>query len=300
METQMLNQDGVVIDEICEDNVRLQIQRHGAEMVSLAVRDGDGWRGFLHRDGLFLAPDTGWANHATVMGYFLHRLWQERSTYNGHAIHGGNHGFLRHFDFPAPEILPDGLKYSVAGDAIPPEAYPFRVGCDISYRIVRGQVLVGFAFHNEEDFACCVSFGLHPGFAVSDVNKARLVFPQGTYTRLLAPGNFLNGESEVLHFEGGDMPYPIADLPGSFLLDLSQVPNKVFRLQDEGLGRVIRFDFSEVPYLTIWSDAADFLCVEPCWGMPDQNPPLPFEKKLGIQHVPARSTLRRKFGLTCT
>ncbi len=40
-----------------------------------------------------------------------------------------------------------------------------------------------------------------------------------------------------------------------------------------------------------------FFCVEPCWGLPDSNPPVPFEQKVGIQVVPAGQTLTRGFVL---
>ena len=40
-------------------------------------------------------PAKGWANHATVMGYFLHRIKDERTLYRGQEIRGGTHSFLR-------------------------------------------------------------------------------------------------------------------------------------------------------------------------------------------------------------
>ena len=64
--------------------------RLGAELVSLARRNDRGeWIGFLHRDGDLTKPESGWANHATVMGYFLHRLKDGHSLYRGQPIEGG-------------------------------------------------------------------------------------------------------------------------------------------------------------------------------------------------------------------
>jgi len=91
-----------------------------------------------------------------------------------------------------------------------------------------------------------VSFGLHPGFAVSSVEQARIILPKGKYRRYLAPDNFLNGEA---------------------------------------------------PYFTIWSDLNPFICVEPCWGLPDHQDQRPFEKKLGIQAIPPKDTLTRRFSM---
>jgi len=293
MEFSTTQQNGITLDGISSGGLSLLISRKGAEMVSL-VRDG---AGFLHRDGQTVPPAAGWANHATVMGYFLHRLWQEQSVYRGKILRGGNHGFLRHFDFEEPLKLADGLLYRVPSDQVPPDAYPLRVGFELAYRIADGAVRVEFSFENQEPvLEAHVSFGLHPGFAVSSIRDTRILMPPGRYVRHFAPGNFLDGRTEALVFAGGDFPYPKSELPGSFILGIEGVPSRIFRL--ENAGRSVTLDFSEVPYVTFWSDSDDFVCIEPCWGLPDSNPPLPFEKKAGIQTIPPLGRLLRGFSIT--
>ena len=76
--------------------MRLIVSRLGAELISVARRDAGGeWIGFLNRDNEIGAPAKGWANHATVMGYYLHRIKNERTLYRGQEIRGGTHSFLR-------------------------------------------------------------------------------------------------------------------------------------------------------------------------------------------------------------
>ncbi len=286
-------ENDITLDGMSSGGISLLISRKGAEMVSLA-RNGTG---LLHRDGLTAPPPDGWANHATVMGYFLHRLWHEQSLYRGKILRGGNHGFLRHFDFEEPGRLPDGLVYRVPAARVPPDAYPLRVGFELAYRIMDDSVRVEFAFENEEpELEAHVSFGLHPGFAVSSLRDTRIILPPGRYVRHFAPGNFLDGRTEAFDFAGGDFPYPKSDLPGSFVLGIEGVPEREFRL--ENAGSQLALDFSEVPYVTFWSDSDHFVCIEPCWGLPDSNPPTPFEKKAGIQTIPPLGRLRRGFSIT--
>lgn len=275
------------------------VNRTGAEMVSLARQTRDGqWRGFLYRDGQTAPPATGWANHATVMGYFLHRLWNEQSVYCGRVIRGGNHGFLRHFDFDAPEVRGDAIVYRVPADRIPAEAYPLRVSLELSYALSAGGLRVEFAFTNEEpECDAHVSFGLHPGFAVSSTETCRLLLPAGNYIRHFAPGNFLDGKTEKIPFAGGNMPFDREKLADSYLLGLEELPSRTFILEDDGLRHRVVLDFSEVPFLTLWSEMKSFLCIEPCWGLPDSNPPVPFAQKAGIQIIPPGETLRRGFGI---
>lgn len=295
---EVIETDGQILDVLSAQGCRLVISRLGAEMISLRQKSPAGReRGFFYRDGEVRPPASGWANHATVMGYFLHRLWQECSVYRGREIRGGNHGFLRHFAFPAPEVGDAWLRYEVDPAAIPDGAYPLRVRLHLTYAIqADGKISVEFLFHNEEpELSAHVSFGLHPGWAVSSLAAARLWMPPGTYVRQMAPGNFLDGSTETIVHAGGDMPFAREDLPGSFLLDLAGVPSRIFRLHDTAEQAGVELDLSECPYLTLWSDGGNFFCVEPCWGLPDANPPTAFEDKKGIQEIPAGGELKRGF-----
>ena len=291
------------LDQITDEStgLRLTIARTGAEPVGLALRDSKGvWHGFLWRDGEVEKPSSGWGNHATVMGYFVHRLWKQESVYEGHVIKGGNHGFIRSHAFGEPVIdLGAGtMTYSVDPLEIPADAYPYKVAMRLTYSVAGGKLTMTFAFENRESHPVALSFGWHPGFAVGALESCRLLLPEGTYVREMAPGDFLNGAVEEIPFAGGEMPFAKKDLPGSYLLDLAGVPERRFVLEAPALGHRIECDYAEVPFLTLWSNGDPFLCVEPCWGMPDSNPPVPFERKKGIQRIAAGATLKASLRVT--
>lgn len=283
-----------------EAGIRLEIKRKGAEPISLQRLCEDGvWRGFLYRDGLADTPSQGWTSHSTLMGYFIHRLWEQKSIYRGREIRGGTHGFLRHWIFGAPEYDAEGatLTYRLAAADVPADSYPLRVSFALVYRLLKnGGVEIEFQFENEEpELEAHVSFGMHPGIELSSLAKVRVLLPAGRYVRHIAPGDFLNGETEVIDHEGGQMPFAIEGLEGSYLLELAGVKERVFVVEDEGSGRKFTQDFGDFPYMTIWSNGADFICVEPCWGLPDTNPPTAFEDKPGIQKLPPKGKLAKSF-----
>lgn len=281
--------------------VRLTIARTGAEPVSLALRNAEGaWRGFLWRDGDVTKPAAGWGNHATVMGYFVHRLWKQESVYEGHPIKGGNHGFIRSHHFAAPEIdlMAGTLTYGVDPSEIPADAYPYKVAMRLIFSLSEGAMGMRFEFENREDHPVALSFGWHPGFAVGSLESARLLLPAGTYQREMAPGDFLDGATKEIPFAGGEMPFPKKDLPGSFLLDLAGVEDRRFVLEAPALGHRVECSYSQAPFLTLWSDGDPFLCVEPCWGLPDSNPPVPFAEKKGIQRITAKGSMTASLTVT--
>lgn len=297
-----ISRDGHTLDVLTDSThgLRIAVTRHGAELVSLARRNARGeWIGFLFRDGDVTPPADGWGNHSTVMGYFLHRLKNERTTYRGHEIRGGTHSFLRHKIFTAPEVVTDGsgsLTYRIEPAQIAPEEYPFKVALALTYALDGGALRVTFRFENlETESGAHVSFGLHPGFAATSLESAEVMMPPGKYIRHFAPDNFLSGETREFDFAGGPMPFQKSELPGSFLLELKNVELPLFTFGDRDSGRQVLLNFSGAPYVTLWSSGQPFICVEPCWGLPDHQEQRPFEEKLGIQEIEPRGVLTRSF-----
>ena len=290
----------ILTDE--EDGLRLVVSRLGAELVSVAKRNASReWIGFLHRDNDMSKPSQGWANHATVMGYFLHRLKDGRSLYRGREIAGGTHSFLRTktWHFADDKIDDQSLKYRIAPADFSVTEYPLKVSLDLTYKIDSGNLTVAFHFKNDEpQLAAHVGFGLHPGFAAGSFDSFRLEMPPGKYRRHFSPDNYLSGETQEIEFEGGEMPFERNMLPGSYILELVDVPDRKFVYLDPSSARKVIVDLTGVPYVTLWSDGGAFLCVEPCWGLTDHHEQRAFEDKEGIQQIPAGEELHASFTLT--
>jgi galactose mutarotase-like enzyme len=293
----------VLTDE--ERGLRIIVSRLGAELVSLARRDAKGnWIGFLHRDNDLSKPASGWGNHATVMGYFLHRLKDERSLYRGREIRGGTHSFLRHKLFT--DVTADlgiekaTLTYRISPNEIEPTEYPLKVSLALGYTLRGDELHVGFRFQNHEpELTAHLEFGLHPGFAAAGFDTFQLEMPPGRYRRWLSPGNYLTGETADINHPGGEMPYDRAQLPGSYILEFLEVPLRTFVYRDLPSGPLVTLDFAQVPYFTLWSDGGSFLCVEPCWGLTDRHEQRAFEDKDGIQQIAPGDDLIAGFAISC-
>jgi galactose mutarotase-like enzyme len=300
-ETRDGQQLDVLTDE--ENGLRIVVSRLGAELISMArINEAGTWIGFLYRDGDLSAPEQGWANHATVMGYYLHRLKNGCSRYLGHEIKGGNHGFLRSKTWHLTESSTEGsdgsLKYQITPEDFSPIEYPLKVSVDLTYQIDVNGIAVLFEFRNHEpELTAHVSFGLHPGFGATSFESFHLQMPRGRYRRYFLSDNFLSGETRDIEFSGGEMPFSKKELPGSIILELMNVPRPQFSFVDPESGRWVIMDMSGVPYITLWSDGGPFLCVEPCWGLTDAQDQRPFENKQGIQTIPPGGELRASFSM---
>jgi len=122
----------VLTDEA--NGLRLVVSRLGAELISVARRNAAGdWIGFLNRDNEIANPEKGWANHATVMGYYLHRIKNERTLYRGREIRGGTHSFLRSKIWHRVESKRDDeLIYRITPTDFSATEYPLKVSLDLS------------------------------------------------------------------------------------------------------------------------------------------------------------------------
>src|SRR5512140_2869116 len=222
----------VLTDE--ENGLRIIVSRLGAELISLARINEEGeWTGFLYRDNDLSTPSQGWANHATVMGYYLHRLKNGRSLYRGRETKGGTHAFLRSKTWRLAGDTDKGsgasLRYQITPEDFSPVEYPLKVGVDLTYKLELNTVNVVFEFQNHEpELTAHVSFGLHPGFAATSFESFHLQMPKGLYRRYFSPGNFLSGETRDIEFPGGEMPFSKKELPGSIILELVNVPRPQF------------------------------------------------------------------------
>ena len=290
----------ILTDE--ENGLRIIVSRLGAELISLARRDKSGeWIGFLYRDNDITKPSQGWANHATVMGYFLHRLKDGRSLYRGQEITGGTHSFLRTKTWRLVEnrIENGTLKYRITPEDFSTIEYPLKVSLDLTYTIDVNSVRIAFDFKNDEpNLIAHVGFGLHPGFAATSFESFHLQMPAGKYRRHFSPDNYLSGETEDVNFGGGEMPFAKDKLPGSYILELIDVPDRQLVYVDPPSRRSVTLDLTGVPYLTLWSDGGPFLCLEPCWGLNDHHQQRAFEDKEGIQAIPPGKQLGASFVIT--
>jgi galactose mutarotase-like enzyme len=287
----------VLTDE--ENGIRIVVSRLGAELVSLArINETGDWVGFLYRDNDISAPARGWANHATIMGYYLHRLKDGRSFYRGREIKGGTHGFLRYKTWHFAGVEDGSLMYRITPDDFSATDYPLNVSLDLTYKIDITKISVTFAFRNDEpELTAHVGFGLHPGFAATSFDSFRLQMPRGLYRRHFSPGNYLSGETRDIEFRGGEMPFPREELPGSFILELVEVARREFSYVDPPSGRWVIIDLADAPYVTLWSDGGAFLCVEPCWGLTDHHQQRAFEDKEGMQRIAPGGKLRASLSM---
>ena len=193
--SQTLQKDGQTLDVLESSACRIMVNRTGAELISLARREfrrlaglslsgrRDGRAGFrlgkpCHCDGLLSASPL----EGTVsLSWCADSRWQSWIP-------------LRHFVFDPPEVTERALLYRVPVSRVPPRRLSAQGFSGVELSIVGGWPTRGIFFTNEEpELDAHVSFGLHPGFAVSSVKTCRCSFPRALMCGIMHRGIFSTG-----------------------------------------------------------------------------------------------------------
>jgi galactose mutarotase-like enzyme len=264
------------------------VSARGAELIS--VRDGGGhewiWPG-----------RQPWARSAPVLFPVIGASGGGSIRQGGKTYPIPMHGFapdaefrLLHHDYSTCEFA---LSASPESRAVYPFDFELRVNFALEGSTLRQRLVV----HNPSEQTILVQCGLHPGFAVPSAGTAPIVlFEQ-------------EEAAEVLKLRAGHRcepaPSPVHDRmmevrPSTFEhggILFQQV--KSAWLWHGGRGKKgILFRSGDFPQLALWTKgAAEFLCIEPWQGAPDQEGfDDVMEEKSNIVGILPRASLTR----TCT
>jgi galactose mutarotase-like enzyme len=297
------------LDEVRGPGFRATFRRRGAEIIGLWwTHPRHGEVPVLWRSGEADPPASGWKNHATVLFPVVGALHGKRSrTADGVQVaFPGQHGLARHFVFPLVDTaIGDGqvrLAYRLEADAATRAMYPWDFSLTVAYVVGPARLENAIEVEARDPRPMPFQAGWHPGFntplrAGAGAKAAcRLHLPEGRVWRLgNDPDCFLTGERTLTG--GGDVAFSEAELDGTCMFDLSEVPpaGRVVTLADPDGGLGVRVSLPDHPHLGIWSDAgAPFLCIEPWQGMDDRVVQEPFDEKFGIVRLPPRAVDRRR------
>lgn len=286
--------------------LEVTILDRGAEPVSLRRYDATNGRWVAHfaRDGEVSAASVWQPLHCTHLGFHAHTLVDRRSPYGGEWVRGEGHGLLP--DHPHRRVAASaGPAGAVAAYRIEPEdysrdLYPRALVFTIEQALRDGWLEVTYRAENREGARPVhLSFGAHPAFPIAEPESFEIRLAPGTYRHWLIDEQVhLTGETWEIVVDGGfRFPWTIASLASPVMLEMVDVDRPWCVGYDPVAGLGVELDLADRPYLTFWSNAPSFVCIEPIWGLPDAAEQKPFDQKDGILTIPAGGTLARRFRL---
>ncbi|GAA3922132.1 aldose 1-epimerase family protein [Hymenobacter algoricola] len=254
------------------DQCRVAVQSHGAELSSLVRKDLPG-PGAL--EYLWSADPAVWARHAPVLFPIVGRLADNGYRHQGRPYQLPQHGFARDREFSLVRQTATELAFELRADAASRAMYPFEFILTITYGLRAAELTVRWDVQNPAAAdELLFSIGAHPAFRcplLPDEQFADYFFHFDhpvTLPRYLLQDGLLTGLTAPLLTEQTELPLTY-ELFAQDALVLKNFDFTRLTLRSRRSARAVRLRFDGFPYLGLWTKGrgALFVCIEPWQGI---------------------------------
>lgn len=269
-----------------------------------SIRDKDGVEYLWQGDKKY------WGGQAPVLFPICGSLRNDQGRLkNGKKITMPRHGIVRKKEFICEEETNGSITFCIESDEEMYDQFPFKFKLHIRYQIVGRTIKTEYRVENRGEEKMPFFIGGHPGFQCplfpnERYEDYRLVFEQKETCSVPTPmtetglidmehrTEFLNGQNELKlshQFFSKD----------AIILD--ELKSKKIAVVSKNHGKEIRLDFSDFPYLILWSSSNNgpFIALEPWSGLSTCNDEGDlFEEKRNVQYVNAYSDKKSEFQIT--
>lgn len=253
---------------LTNDQLTVQVNELGAQLHSIK-RHGD------PHEYLWQGDSASWGRQAPILFPFVGRLKDDQYVFDGRTYHQTQHGFARDRRFTVISQQADQVTFEQHDDEQTRKAFPFAFSLQVTMKLAGDQLQVSYTVKNPAaEHSLIYAIGAHPGFNMPlDTGKVQLnVQPAETYSRVVLKGAY----NDFNHPQLIDMHQPLALNHQTFENDAvifkTAGSNFAATLTDPASQHGVTVTTQGTQYVGVWSAypaQADFVCVEPWWGIAD-------------------------------
>ena len=257
---------------IQNEALTVDIEDKGAQLAS--VRDRQ--RGTEY---LWQGDPAIWNRRAPLLFPIIARLKDNQYTLDGKTWTIPTHGFCRDAPFVVTEHTDTAVSFRYADTEETRKVYPFAFSLTVTYTLEGRSLKKSHTVENRSDVPMLYELGGHDAYRApleegETMGDYAIRFPGlDTVTPYgMDERNMITPKTVSYPLPGGRMPLT----PSTYHLDtviLDNLPERKAILEDQdGKARVI-VEFSDFPYLGVWTMAKDYdtnyVCIEPWTTLPD-------------------------------
>lgn len=262
-------------EHISDQELRLTVDTHGAEAVSL--KDANGTEYLWNGDARY------WGRHAPVLFPFVGQVHDKKYRYDGVTYPMGQHGFARDNEFELEGKTDHSMIFAFRDTEETRKVYPFRFELEIEYILIGRKVTVRWRVKNADDKTMYFDIGGHPAFMCplngkGDWKDYRISFSKNgepldhiVIHPLVEGGNY-GKEYKTILLENGQL-IPTDELFAGDALVLEDHQSDQIALVGPDKKPYLTVRFTS-PVVGVWSPVgkhAPFICIEPWYGRADDN-----------------------------
>ncbi|WP_105615246.1 aldose 1-epimerase family protein [Vallitalea okinawensis] len=278
-----------MIHTIQNEYISISVKNHGAELCSLKSIEEN-------KEYLWQADPQYWGKHAPILFPIVGCLKDNKYNKDNETYEMGRHGFARDMDFQLVEKKEDALKYRLLYSELTLKKYPYLFELFVTYRINDKELDISYEVVNKGDKGMYFSIGAHPAFNCNisegdkylefEKNETLQSYIINTESGLREEGKRLivtNSKRLPLH----------DDLFTHDALIFDSLELNSITICDENREDKVKISFEGFPYVGIWTPNAQFICIEPWYGIADAiDSTNRLEDKKGIQYLDVSKTFK--------
>ena len=256
---------------------------------------------------IWQADPEVWNRHSPILFPIVGRLKNDQYTYKGNTYHLGQHGFARDQEFEVELQSDESLTFLLKDSEETRKIYPFSFELRVTYNLMNNLLEENFSVTNKSDEEMIFGIGGHPGFnlpANEEVHKNDYFFtfkPSQSRVRIPLNGAYLDWDKRSLG--STDTMIELSDelfKDDALIYVLKGHDNKV-SLRTETSGYHVNVWTRDAPFVGIWSQypkVADYVCIEPWWGIADRSDTDgSLENKFGMNHLAPNKEFNAGFSM---
>jgi galactose mutarotase-like enzyme len=245
------------------DTLSIVVSSHWAELQSFKKWD---------REYLYQKREWYWQRQSPHLFPIVGGLRDGRYEIDGGEYHLPQHGFARDREWEISQAWEDFLEFVLIADRESFGIYPYDFLLFVRYTLHESSLYVEYRVVNPSDqHGLVASIGAHPAFAIDDISRYHLRFPQDTsLTVSRLHSGLLSLDREEICLEDHILQLSDDLFTHDALIFLGTQSHRVELLQDEEV--ILTLDRGNLPYLALWRQVGSpFLCIEPWQGYADRE-----------------------------
>ncbi|WEV40661.1 aldose 1-epimerase family protein [Lactobacillus sp. ESL0684] len=281
--------------------LQVTISDHGAEIQSVKSKHS----GYEY---IWQANPEVWGRHAPILFPIVGKLKDNQYTYQGKTYHLNQHGFARDSQFVVEQQTAESITFLLKENAATLKVYPFKFELRVNYNLLNNLLEENFSVtNNSTDEEMIFGIGGHPGFNLptdDSLNKQDYYFSsQPSVSRVQIPlaGAYLDWPRRSL--APTDSLITLSDhlfKNDALIFELKGHDNK-FTLRTETSNFHVNVWLRDAPFVGVWSQypqTADFVCIEPWWGIADRaDTDGELTTKYGMNHLEPNGNFTAGFSM---
>ena len=252
--------------------LKIQTKKSGAELTSIQ-HDG---KEILFQGAQVLDSNGNiyWKRQAPILFPIVGQLKNSTTQIEGNTYQMSQHGFARDMDFDEISKTETKHHYMLKYNEETLKKYPYKFELHVIYKIVGDALQVSYEVKNIDNRKIYFGIGGHPAFKCDySTGDYEIVFEQNEENiEFLKLRNGLidtKNATNILEENKIHLTENIFDNDAIIMKNIKS--NKVILQNRNTNKKILEFDFTDFPYLALWSKkGAPFVCIEPWQNTADK------------------------------